>query len=308
MSSNNNIDKIVSLSGLSRAVTRIRGWVESLTHLATFKYNDKEHKSQEYALRREADQLIDLSDGIQYAVTSTTATRTKNPLTIMSAIESSNFDGSKKESKFAIPPHTTCLEIWNRDSEFQYSIPGDKQHAVTIEPGSPQKENYEITMWLEGDCGLSGSQATARVYQDSKTGEKVYCPAYIDGPYKDLVDMNYYEDFYVEDTRLELTYTGENYYDENDSEYYDKWVVTSAYCRIISEDGSMETPVDLCPLYIPQGMQYEVCFLKPGDYVYFASYGEYDVAMWDNILRLYPRGLLPCEYGTKVGTVDAVVW
>ena len=235
MSNNNNTDKIVSLSGLSRAVTRIREWVESLTHLATFKYSDNEHKSQEYALKREADQLIDLSSGIQYAVTSTTATRTKNPLVVRNTIESLSFDGSKGGGKLAIPPHTTCLEMWDQDSEFHYSIPSDKQHAVTIEPGSPQKENYEITMNLEGDYNsLPGCRATALVYQDSKTGEKVYCPAYMDGSYKDLVNMNYYEDFYVKDTRLKLTYTGEDYYDENGDEHYDKWVVTSAHCYIIS--------------------------------------------------------------------------
>ena len=285
MSNNNNTDKIVSLSGLSRAVTRIREWVESLTHLTTFKYNDNEHKSQEYTLRRESNQLINLSSGIQYAVTSTTATRVKNPLTVWSVIESSSFDGSEKGGKFIIPPHTTCLEMWNNNSEFQYNIPGDKQHAVTIEPGYPQKENYEITMGIEGDFSSSNNykgRVTARVYQDPKTGEKVYCPAYMDGSYKDLVDMNYYEDFYVDDTRFRLTYTGEDYYDEDGAEHYDKWVVTSAYCNIISEDGSTETPVDLCPLYEPLGTQYEARFLKPGDYVYFAHYGEYKVAMWDD--------------------------
>ena len=284
MSNNNNTDKIVSLSGLSRAVTRIREWVESLTHPTTFKYSDNEHKSQEYALKREADQLIDLSSGIQYAVTSTTASRTKNLLTVRNTIGSLNFNGSYEGVKFVIPPHTTCLEMWDRDSEFHYSIPSDKQHAVTIEPGSPQKENYEITMWLEGDCINPGCQATALVYQDSKTGEKVYCPAYMDGSYKDLVNMNYYEDFYVQNTQLKLTYTGEYYYSEIMDDYYDKWVVTSAHCYIISVDGSTKTPVDLCPLYEPLGLQGEVCFLKPGDYVYFArdSYGEYNSSMYDN--------------------------
>ena len=284
MSNNNNTDKIVSLSGLSRAVTRIREWVESLTHLAIFKYNDNEHKSQEYALRRESDQLINLSSGIQYAVTSTTATRAKKPLAVRGTIESSSFDGSEKGNKIIIPPHTTCLEMWNNNSEFQYNIPSDKQHAVTIEPGSPQKENYEITMQLYGDhiYPNPGCRANARVYQDSKTGEKVYRPVYMDGPYKDLVDMNYYEDFYIKYPSLKLTYTGEDYYDENGDEHYDKWVVTSAYCSIISEDGSTETPVDLCPLYDERSGQYEVCFLKPGDYVYFGQYGEYDDAMWDN--------------------------
>ena len=82
MDNNNNTDKIVSLSGLSRAVTRIREWVESLTHSLTIKYKDEKNHIREITIDGKSDQTIDLTNGIYYTTTSQMAERVAGSLQV----------------------------------------------------------------------------------------------------------------------------------------------------------------------------------------------------------------------------------
>ena len=93
--SNNNTDKIVSLSGLSRAVTRIREWVESLTHSLTIKYKDEKNSIREITIDGKSDQTIDLTSGIYYTTTSQTAERTAGSLQVASDHDKYVYNGSK---------------------------------------------------------------------------------------------------------------------------------------------------------------------------------------------------------------------
>ena len=92
--SNNNTDKIVSLSGLSRAVTRIREWVKSLTHSLTIKYKDEKNSIREITIDGKSDQTIDLTSGIYYTTTSQTAERTAGSLQVTSDHDKYIYNGS----------------------------------------------------------------------------------------------------------------------------------------------------------------------------------------------------------------------
>ena len=92
--SNNNTDKIVSLSGLSRAVTRIREWVESLTHPLTIKYRDNKNQLHEVFVDGSSTQTIDLSKGLYYSDTCGVATRVSNPLSIVNGNEKMEWRGN----------------------------------------------------------------------------------------------------------------------------------------------------------------------------------------------------------------------
>ena len=95
MSNNNNTDKIVSLSGLSRAVTRIREWVESLTHSLTIKYKDEKNSIREITIDGKSDQTIDLTNGIYYTTTSQMAERIAGSLQVISDQDKYVYNGSE---------------------------------------------------------------------------------------------------------------------------------------------------------------------------------------------------------------------
>ena len=265
MSNNNNTDKIVSLSGLSRAVTRIREWVESLTHPLTIKYRDNKNQLHEVFVDGNSTQTIDLSKGLYYSDTCRVATRVSNPLSIVNGNEKIEWRGNDHVSVDV----RSMRPLYIRNSGSEIVVEDENNQivdSIQVEQGQFIPASYDLenqSMNLSRPSGIGRAQVHCAKRANGIIGGTDLTSTYSDQSISFVTTQNLqsqFEEF--------VTFSGKQ---------YAKFKITSASC----EEGTSITDTLLSKpyCYLKANSQrmigytggqviYETIRIKSEDYVY----------------------------------------
>ena len=270
-------DKLISDSGLRRALQNIKTWVTAITKPITFKYRNKSNKLVEEVIDGTSEKTIDMSDGVYYATTSTTATRVSNELTINNNGEVTKWDGSQK-AVIDIASNSILELFTNYDGDIDYidyRIYGESEDAVEIIQGDrtiTRTKYPDNEIFIYGKSSSYNRFGVAAVYLNPETDETIVGPLNTEG----LQLLNEEVTMYIDSVRVSLSYTGDMIYDEDNDIMYDKWRIETATCWYTNESGDNEINIiDALPINPHlESTQGEMILLRPGEYVYFEVHND----------------------------------
>ena len=263
--SNNNTDKIVSLSGLSRAVTRIREWVESLTHPLTIKYRDNKNQLHEVVVDGSSTQTIDLSKGLYYSDTCGVATRVSNPLSIVNGEEETVWRGGDHVSMDVRSMRP--LYIRNSGSEI---VVEDENHQIIASIQVEQGQFIPASYYLENQSmNLSRPSGIGRV--------QVHCAKRANGIIGGTDLTSTYSDRSISYVTIQNLKSQFEEFVTFSGKQYAKFKITSASCEEATSVSGTLFSKSYCYLkansqkmigYTGRPALYETIRIKSEDYVY----------------------------------------
>ena len=279
-------DKLISDSGLRRALQNIKTWVTAITKPITFKYRNKSNKLVEEVIDGTSEKTIDMSDGVYYATTSTTATRVSNELTINNNGEVTKWDGSQKAvidiSMSEGSPKQLFLSGNTNDNTFIATINNSSDVDDFIEV-IPSAKASPSTLTYNSMCDIRFATNSTNMTYYVATRRGAYGNGEVEGsthvyngvPNTGAAAYLSTTKYFVYDCVLYAKFDGK--YKHTGDGYrgtYLKYLITEASCKTKTAATGTGVERTFCPVIsttrkiFNDTVNYEAYHLKAGDYIF----------------------------------------